>query len=178
VEVSEGAGEVTQAAFNRGKSRQDIETPPEFFAAVERRFGRTAIDLAAHERNHKCAEWFGHGGLCDDALSADWSSLTGNAWCNPPFTLIAKFVAKMAVECRNRPAWTLLLTPASPGSNWGKLCEENGFVITLEDRMKFVGESSNYPKDLQLTAFGFGVVGRARWHWDERVTKAYDRNRK
>lgn len=164
----------TGAALKRHRSAQDLGTPREFLDAVEARFGRLVIDLAANSHNHVCDQWFGPGSWCENALVHDWSSLAGNAWCNPEFELIPKFVAK-AVECRHRPAWTLLLTPASTGANWFRRCEEHGYVIELEDRITFVGETKKYPKDLALTAFGFGVVGRGRWHWDLSVKKAYER---
>jgi hypothetical protein len=32
-----------------------------------------------------------------------------------------------------------------------------------------------YPKDLALIVFGFGLVGRGRWHWDLTKKKAYER---
>lgn len=166
----------TGASFKRHRSRQDLGTPREFLDVVEGRFGRIAIDLAANNVNHVCDQWFGPGSWCENSLVHDWGSLFGNAWCNPPFELIPQFVAQ-AVTCQHRPAWTLLLTPASTGANWFRECTLHGYVIELEDRMTFVGESKKYPKDLALTAFGFGIVGRERWHWDNTIKKAYDRKR-
>jgi hypothetical protein len=171
VTKSQGAG------IKRFRSNQDLGTPTEFLAAVRRRFGRLDFDLAANFDNTVgCLPFFGPGSPAgDNALSHDWTRLLGNLWCNCPFELIPEFAGKMARECRDRPDWALLLTPASSGSNWAKVCEENGYVLVLEDRMRFVGQSDIYPKDLMLTAFGFGIVGRARWHWDTRVVKAYER---
>lgn len=40
------------------ESRQDYGTPPEFIAAVERRFGPIVHDLAAHAGNHRHARYF------------------------------------------------------------------------------------------------------------------------
>lgn len=167
----------TGAALKRHRSAQDLGTPREFIEAVESRFGPLSIDLAANESNHVCDVWYGPGGLVENSLDVMWLGLAGNGWCNPEFELIPKFVSK-AVECQHRPAWTLLLTPASTGANWFRRCEERGYVIELEDRITFVGESKRYPKDLALTAFGFGVVGRGRWHWDMSVKKAYERTPK
>lgn len=171
----------TGAAFDRKNSRQDIGTPPEFIRAVEYRFGKIGLDLAAHHENAICKAFLGPGSslhASQDSLTVNWSQCTGNLWCNPPFVSIAKFSAKMINECRDRLAFSFLLVPASVGSNWFKRCEENGYVLILEDRIKFVGSKDPYPKDLALIVFGFGLVGRGRWHWDTTKKKAYERGAK
>lgn len=161
--------------INKSGSRQDYGTPPEFIEAVEKRFGSIDYDLAANETNHVAEDWFGPGGDEPDSLVVDWSKLRGVLWCNPPFNATAKFIQKAALELRHRRGLSLFLTPTSSGANWFKICEENGFVLQLEDRIRFVGETHPYPKDLTLTVFGHNFVGRSRWHWDESKTKAYDR---
>lgn len=164
------------AALNRGKSNQDVGTPKEFIAAVEKRFGHIWIDLAANEQNRVAPEFFGPGSpLAQDAFDVQWNELNDTVWCNPPFNATAKFIEKAVRELRDRAGFSLFLTPSSPGANWYKLLEENAFVIQLEDRMAFAGQPTKYPKDLTLSVFGFGLVGRARWHWDDRVVKSYQR---
>jgi hypothetical protein len=166
----------TGAGFKRHKSRQDLATPREFIEAVERRFGPIAYDLAANETNHVVPAWFGPGSpLGEDTFRINWKDLPGNLWCNPEFERIPRYVLKMALECQNRPAWTFLLTPSSDDANWFRYAEKHGYVNTLEDRITFVGQTKKYPKGLSLIIFGFGLVGRGRWHWDPTVTKAYER---
>jgi phage N-6-adenine-methyltransferase len=170
----------TGAAFDRKNSRQDWGTPPEFTEAVERRFGKLAIDLAATRDNAVCDAYYGPGhAVITDSLVRDWSKITtGSLFCNPPYDAIAKFSRKMCDECRDRSAFSFLLVPASVDANWFKRCEENGYVLILEDRIKFVGSKDPYPKGLALIVFGFGFVGRGRWHWDTTKKKAYERGAK
>jgi len=75
-----------------GLSKQDYATPPEFIAAVKKRFGITRfdLDLAAVTENTVAKEFFGppfevepiqtsHGGcLAHDSLAQDWSRLKGH----------------------------------------------------------------------------------------------------
>jgi len=169
----------TGAAFDRKNSRQDWGTPPEFIAAVEKRFGSIDLDLAATSENSVSTHHYGPGSDCeDDAFKRDWSVSKGTQFLNPPFDSIAKFSAKMCHECRDRRGFSLLLVPASVDANWFRKCEEYGFVLILEDRLTFVGSDQPYPKGLALIVFGFGIVGRGRWHWDFRKRKAYERTAK
>lgn len=148
-----------------GRSKQDFGTPPEFIAAVERRFGRVGFDLAAHADNCVHPQYFSE---TDDALQHDWAALAlpvGQvAWLNPPFGDLRPWAAKCeSVRSLNR--WTLMLCPASMGSRWwaehvlGK-CQADGIT-----RMTFRGADSMYPKDLALLAYGFGVNGHGFWAW-------------
>jgi phage N-6-adenine-methyltransferase len=168
----------TGATFDRKNSRQDWGTPPEFIEAVEKRFGRIGLDLAATQDNRVCPVFCGPGGFPEDSLKLNWNECSGNLWLNPPFDSIAKFSGKMCNECRDRRGFSLLLVPASVDANWFRRCEENGFVLILEDRLKFVGSADPYPKGLALIVFGFGLVGRGRWHWDLTKKKAYERSAK
>lgn len=168
----------TGATFNRGGSNQIRSTPPNFIEAVEKRFGAIDWDLAANESNRVVEDYLGPGSAkSEDAFAVDFASFKhGILWCNPPFSDIGKFTDKIARECRDRIGLTLFLVPASVDANWFKTCEENGFVIILEDRITFVGEKDPFPKGLALIVFGYGLTGRARWHWDTTKTKAYERN--
>lgn len=162
--------------------KQDWRTPPEFLAAVQRRFGTIGFDLAAttgHEVTR--VPVVGVGGVSfgtvkgphfspeDDSLSQDWSALRLDpgkvAWLNPPFANIRPWARKCDEECRNLPRWTLMLVPASMGSKWwadhvlGKC-----FALGVT-RMAFVGADATYPKDLALCCYGFGVSGYGFWDW-------------
>lgn len=168
---SQGAG------LKRHRSNQALATPAVFVDAVVRRFGPLHVDLAANETNHIAPTWLGPGSpIAENALAYDWAKFGEQVslWCNPPFELIPEFVRRM-VWCQSRPSWSLLLTPASTDANWYRECELHGVVLELEDRIQFVGQTQPYPKGLTLTAFGFGMVGHMRWHWDPTVKKAYER---
>jgi len=160
---------MTGASFNRGSSTQDYQTQPEFLAAVADRFGRIDWDLAAHDRNAVCPRYLGPGShVADDALSVDWLEVVGPrsvAWLNPPFADIRPWAAKCA-RLSERGGWTLLLVPASVGTNWwSEHVHGKGFAFWLSPRLTFVGETHPYPKDLALVAWGFGVTGAEPWRW-------------
>jgi phage N-6-adenine-methyltransferase len=157
----------TGAALARNASRQDWGTPREFLAAVERRFGRINWDLAAHAENHVVPSYFGPGSANgEDSLAQDWSQLGGVLFLNPPFANIEPWVAKASAECVSRTDWTLVLVPASIGTNWfAKHVQPFAHVLGLSPRIKFVGADDFYPKDLMLACYGFSARGFDTWKW-------------
>ena len=153
----------TGASLNRGKSKQDYGTPPEFLEAVRLRFGPISFDLAATIENSVCGEWF--YGPTQDSLAQDWALHDGLLWLNPPFANIAPWAEKSAA-CRHRRGWLLLLTPASIGTDWfAEHVKDNAIVLGLSPRLTFVGTTDPYPKDLMLSCFGFGMSGFDTWRW-------------
>lgn len=144
-----------------GRSRQDYETPGDFILAVERRFGYLAFDLAASESNAKAEGYFSEA---HDSLARRWDQLGGNLWLNPPFARIENWARKCAERAQD-PRWTLLLTPASIGTNWFRDHVLGKAMVFGIPRITFVGETAPYPKDLMLSAFGFGVSGMGFWDW-------------
>lgn len=152
----------TGAAMNRGGSKQDYGTPPEFIRAVEERFGPIAFDLAASAENTVAPAYFDEEA---DSLKQDWWKLEGNLWLNPPFAHIEPWAAKCE-EVRHRQGWLFFLTPASVGCNWfERHLHRKAYVIGVSPRLTFVGESHGYPKDLSISLFGFGVSGFDTWRW-------------
>lgn len=149
-----------------GASRQDYETPPDFMHAVERRFGKVTFDLAASPHNAKAKQFFAlENGV--NALMQDWRDpkLGKVRWLNPPFENLGDWASKCATECRWLPVWTLLLTPASIGSLWYARYVLRRAHVDGVSRIKFVGETQSYPKDLSLSAYGYGVSGHGFWQW-------------
>ena len=120
----------TGATFNRGASKQDWTTPPELIAAVEKRFGKLVLDLAAEEWNSRCPYALTPA---DDALSIDWTTYSricrdayieeydrevyALSWLNPPYSDIKPWARKCAEEC-NRGWEGAFLVPAAVGSTW------------------------------------------------------------
>lgn len=152
-----------------GRSRQDYGTPADFIAAVERRFGPLAIDLAAREDNKKAP-------LCltpeVDSLASDWTRFGDrNCWLNPPFADIAPWAAKCALTAsamRKNGGRILFLVPASVGANWfADHVHEKALVLVLTGRLSFDGIAP-YPKDCMLCAFGgegLTMSGFDVWRW-------------
>ncbi len=153
---------MTGASLNRGGSRQDYETPADFIAAVEQRFGVIDMDLAATKENTKGSIWID---IARDSLTVDWHTLKGNLWLNPPFGGIGPWAAKCDHEAR-LGAKILFLTPASVGSNWfAKHVFHRAHVLFLNQRLQFVGASDSYPKDCMLSCYNFYGADFEIWRW-------------
>jgi hypothetical protein len=165
-----------------GKSKQDYGTPPEFLAAIARQFGPIDLDLACRTDNMVAPYGIAENqGL--DALSVDWANpmywsksdnvvVSGDhirvAFCNPPFGNIRPWAAKVE-SCRWLSRWTLLLVPASMGSQWWADHVLGKTMAYGVPRMAFCGDDGHpldlYPKDLALVAAGYGVAGTGYWDW-------------
>ena len=165
-----------------GSSKQGYETPPEFIKAVERRFGKIHVDLAATDRS--CSRGCHFISPEQDSLSdavdwMDWGLIDISdkrhrcAWLNPPFADLEPWMMKALAysnEAREKKLWAMplvMLTPASIGTNWfANVVHGNALVLGLSPRITFVGETQGYPKDLMLTVWNCGVRGFDCWRWD------------
>lgn len=157
------------AVPRRGQSTQDYMTPREFVDAVEARFGKFTIDLAA-STNNICDRWIGKD---RDSLEVCWATEIGDGmgWLNPPFAQIDPW----ALKCRvvgGGGRRIILLTPASLGAEWFvRRVQPSALTLVLRPRLTFVGETTPYPKDLAIHLFGFGMVGLGTWRWAQARTR-------
>lgn len=139
-----------------GKSKQDYGTPQALIDAVEKRWGRLEVDLAATADNAKAERFIDPE---TDSLTQNWRELilafsyTGIGWLNPPFADIEPWAAKCAAE--KRGASIIMLTPASIGAEWfAKHVENAAAIVALRPRLTFEGCTTPYPKDCILTLWG------------------------
>lgn len=104
------------------------------------------LDAAADAQNHKCPVWFGPDGLLEDALTANWCGF-GNVWCNPPYSIVGKFVEKAWKERILNNATTAMLIPSRTDTKWFHTYiwddihhrTQNGIEIRpIKGRLKFV----------------------------------------
>lgn len=152
-----------------GRSKQDYGTPPEFLAAVKSRLGIDgfAVDLAADRDNSVADEFYTS---TNSALLQryDWL-FSGWCWCNPPYARIGPWVEKAYVESR-RGARVAMLLPAGVGANWWReWVHGKAFVLLLNGRITFVGETAPYPKDCALLLYGPDIApGYDVWTWAPR----------
>jgi hypothetical protein len=177
-------------------NKQDYATPADFMAAVAKRFGPIAFDLAAHAGNAKSPNYFApvtgpEGPLPRDpkafgmdAFDHSWSHLSSNRFCN----MGRKGLLWLNCEFNDIPRWTkrvmeesgkganiLSLTPASVGSVWfDTLVASYANVYLLRPRISFIpGEP--YNKDCMLAHFvspsdrdeGFPFICTWDWKKDE-----------
>lgn len=149
-----------------GDGFQAWQTPPEFLDAVKRRLriNNFRIDLAASHSNKVCDNWY------DEATNAlaphnEWR-LNGWAWLNPPYAIITPWVAKCTTESK-AGACIACLVPASTGANWWRdYVVNDAHILFLNGRLKFVGATNYYPRDLALLLYTpFIRNGSAIWDW-------------
>jgi phage N-6-adenine-methyltransferase len=149
------------AAFHRGTSKQDYQTPEDFLTSVVLKFGELQFDLSASGANTVCGKCFIES---EDSLIQDWHLLDGPLWLNPPFSRIGPWAKKCYEESR-KGAEILLLVPAAVGSNWfQKWVHDKSMVYFLNPRLSFDGKNS-YPKDCLLSAYNMLGVGYDCWKW-------------
>lgn len=159
--------------IKRGKSKQDVETPQEFIAAVEAKFGKLRVDLAATEANTKAPTYISPE---QDSLLVRWHRLSGLCWLNPPYANIAPWAQKCAVES-TKGAEILFLVPASVGSNWFWDWVWDWADVWVVGRMVFANcydkkgklITDPYPKDLILCHYpAVQEQWFQRWRWDKK----------
>ncbi len=145
---------------------QNWATPPEFMAAIEKRFGKPGFDLAASIENAKAEHFYTEQ---DDSLKQDWVTPKGLdplvRYANPPFRNIKEWAEKCE-SVRFLPRLTLLLVPASVDSNWfDDHVHNKGHWFGLKGRIKFVGATNQYMKPIMLVLYGMGITGSSPWDW-------------
>ncbi len=153
----------TGPTIKRGRSRQDYATPREFIDAVEKRFGKIDIDLAASADNAVGGQFIAkeRDSLADDCA---WYPGRPLCWLNPEFSNITPWARKCAIQSANG-ARILFLTPASVGSEWFReFVEPNAVTLFLNPRLCFDGVAP-YPRDCQLSVFWGGLRGAQSWRW-------------
>lgn len=133
---------MTQKVYHRS-GRDDWETPPDLFAAVERRFGRFDLDPAASHDNAKAPHYFT---VEDDGLAQRWY---GQVWLNPPYSQTAQWTFKCIAECADRNVRRIvLLVAARTDTRWFHELIASGHVeevLALRGRLRFVGAESVAP---------------------------------
>jgi hypothetical protein len=142
-------------------SNQIVSTPPDFIAAVEKRFGKITFDIAANEFNKKAESYLGPGSpIAENAFLEPWIELGDLAWLNPPFADIAPWAERCA---KYRPRQRIaLLVPATPCTNYFiEHVKPNAYVFEVTPRV-FKKEI----RDCFLALFEpAGYVGRETWQW-------------
>ena len=171
-------------------SEQSVQTPDVFVSAACRKLmiPEFNFDLAADSRNTKVRgetlidnDGAGyvrkrHFDRRDNALVQDWT-LTEQfnryqappwSWLNPEFADIYPWAQK-CVEEAARGAWIAMLVPSSTGTEWWNDCVHGyAYVLALRGRVKFVGHTNQYPKDLALCLYTpIGFNGMDIWPWRE-----------
>ena len=116
------------------------------------------LDAAADERNHKCSEWIGQGGICPDAIGVpDWCYPGSDAvWCNPPYSKknggILPWMERGRATARSGSVCVMLIYARTDTKAWS-LCHRYAHEIRLiTGRLKF-----NPPPDYNGVATAAGA---------------------
>ncbi|HCR0043735.1 TPA: phage N-6-adenine-methyltransferase [Enterobacter hormaechei] len=93
-------------------------TPPALFAALNAEFC-FQLDAAAAPHNALCRKFITAEQNTLETPWADYLSIPGYVWLNPPYSDIMPFVKKAASESANQIG-TVMLVPADPSVGWFK----------------------------------------------------------
>lgn len=170
-----------------GRSVQDVETPPDFMAAVEATFGQVCWDLAANAANAKSSYWYGPGSpSATDTLAPDvsWVStarmmersslgLGPHLWLQPPYGNVAPFARKAAESTRGTGIRLSMLVPAAVDTAWwAESVHRQAVAFLLRPRIEFVGHTAGFPKGLALCVYNPPRLPSGRmpdpyhlWNW-------------
>lgn len=151
-------------SIDRSGSKQNVGTPMIFVIACEAHFRcRFTMDLAADSYNTKVPKSFFTKE--DNSLIQEWPR-RGTNWLNPTYHNIPDWVDKARREAA-KGADTIMLVPASVGSNWFVNHVHNKLEVTfLNGRIVFDGETQPYPKDCMVIRFSTKVAaGYKVWKW-------------
>ena len=119
--------------------RQEWETPPELFDAVDAMF-YIGLDVCASKENRKCLDWIGLD-LGLDALKADWfRSSIPSVWCNPPFGAMDAWLAKALEQVAKFPFGTaVVLSPIDTSTRWwNSFATQAAEIWFLTPRVKLI----------------------------------------
>lgn len=93
-------------------------TPPALFASLGAEFC-FQLDAAAAPHNALCRRYITAEQNTLETPWADYLSIPGYVWLNPPYSDITPFVKKAAAECANQIG-TVMLVPADTSVGWFK----------------------------------------------------------
>jgi hypothetical protein len=167
------------AAFHRGESKQDYETPWGLIRAVERRFGQEFDwDLAATPGQQKAPRFIAPPGAahapCDLFSDDGVRDALGLCWLNPEFGDLKRW-SRRAAEVAGPHRRVVMLAPAAVSTEWfAEYVWPHAHVVAIRPRVKFVGHEQGFPKDLMFACYGghpptwAGPTSTMQlWRWDE-----------
>lgn len=161
---------------SRTKTQQAYRTPPEFLAAVLRRFQvpRFDFDLACSSHDRVAPRGFEFPRY--DAFEYDWTrSLDPDwlCWINPTFNISSRWAAK----CASAERRILGLFPASASTVWHRqYVDKRALVIFVQPRIFFLnpdgspivdskGRPTPIDRDCMLISWGMGLTGYECEDW-------------
>ena len=116
----------------------DYETPMEIYLPLDKEF-HFDIDLAANDKNKKCATFFS---VENDGLKNDWR---GQCWCNPPYgnKVLSAWVEKAWRESQSGRATIVMLLPVHSNTDWWHTFCLKAEIRFLRGRPSFIRGDGN-----------------------------------
>lgn len=149
---------MTRNVYGRyGPERQELATPRWFVQALRDRGFHLALDVCASPDTAVCGRYYTP---TEDGLSQSWEN-AGWAFCNPPFSQAAKWLAKAASE-RYEGTRSLLLLPFLPVLEWFR----DWFPHAL--RIELIVPRLCYMDSRTREETGFVAVDSCLWVFDPR----------
>lgn len=123
-------------------ARDDWQTPPALFAALDAEFAFTC-DAAASAANALCPCYYTRD---DDALAQVW---TGRLFCNPPYGRDgARFIAhawRQVYETATADIVVLLVAARTDTRAWHTYAMQGAEIRLIPGRLRFVGAPASAP---------------------------------
>lgn len=115
---------------NTPADQRDLwRTPPALFYALDAEFC-FQLDAAAAPHNALCRKFITEEQNTLKTPWADYLSIPGYVWLNPPYSDITPFVKKAAAESLNQIG-TVMLVPADPSVGWFKEARYSGVNLHM-----------------------------------------------
>ena len=111
------------------------ETPPEFFAKLNKMFGPFTLDPCATPETAKCEVYYTAE---QDGLKQSWKGQ--KVYVNPPYSrkLQKAFIEKCWTEAQNDDTMVVMLVPARTcKKDWHEYCMNASAVYFVKGRLKF-----------------------------------------
>jgi phage N-6-adenine-methyltransferase len=133
-------------------------TPPDLFHLLDREFD-FELDASASVGHEKCAR---HITPEQDALVTPWDARA--VWCNPPYSLMSKFVQRAWSQCQEHRNTVVLLIPAYTDPAYWYDC-----IVPFADEIRFLcGRVSFLENGARKTSARFpSVIIVFRWRAGE-----------
>jgi phage N-6-adenine-methyltransferase len=121
-------------------------TPSDFFQQLDAEFHFT-LDACAIAENAKCDHYFSPE---QDGLQQEWH---GVVWCNPPYSQVARWIAK-AYEASKAGAMVICLVYAAVDTRWWQTYVEPYAEYRFPPkRLKFGGNRNSAPRASAVVIF-------------------------
>ncbi|MEP9065627.1 phage N-6-adenine-methyltransferase (plasmid) [Enterobacter roggenkampii] len=120
-------------------------TPPAFFASLDAEFC-FQLDAAAAPHNALCRKFITAEQNTLETPWADYLSIPGYVWLNPPYSDITPFVKKAAAESSNQIG-TVMLVPADTSVGWFREAIETASEVRFitAGRLAFINPVTGKP---------------------------------